>query len=314
MTFARASSIAGLLLALSTSGCGKIQTIPASPNPAVRIAEFAGSWMKAEAKNADLLYVSDLNRNAVFVFTYPAGEHVGTLKGLKRPHGECVDTAGNVWVTNGLDFSVVEYAHGGTSPIAKVSDPNGFPSGCAVDSVTGNLAVMNFSPGSGAGNVVVYAGAKGSPQQLPLSPAAIPYKGAYDAKGNLWVDGMTSSAKYFSFGEYLAAKHRWRPIILKHVMYFPSGVQWVGGELVVGDQVNLSGPSTVYEFSMRRGAGKLVGTTPLANSCDVLEFAVIGKTIVATNTCEKAIRYFAFPKGGTSTKVIRSGLSQPIGV
>lgn len=310
----RASFAAVALLAAGVTGCSRVDSIPTTLPANAVAGSVAGSWMKPNAKNADLLYVSDLNRNAVFVFAYPSGEHVGTIKGLKRPHGECVDAAGDVWVTNGLDQDLVEYAHGGTTPIATVPDPYGFPSGCAVDPTTGNLAVMNFAPGSGAGSVVIYAGAKGTGQQLPLSPAAIPYKGAYDNDGNLWVDGMTSSAKFFSFGEYIAANHQWRSIILKHRMYFPSGVQWVGNELVVGDQVNLSGPSTVYEFTIHHGHGTLVGTTMLANSCDVLSFVVIGKTIVAGGSCEKSIRFFAYPGGGMSTKTIKSGLSEPIGV
>jgi len=316
LRIARARSVAVVLAAAAAAGCGKVQSIPAPVAPNASLFEGAtGSWMKPQAKNADLLYVADLNRNAVFVFTYPAGDHVGTLRGFSKPHGECADAAGNVWVTNGTAQNLVEYAHGGTTRIATLADPNGFPAGCAVDPVTGNLAVMNFSLGSGAGSVVVYAGAKGAPQQLPLSTTAIPYRGVYDKKGNLWISGMTSDARFVVFSEYLAVRQRWRYIRLtKHVFALPSGLQWLGDELVVGDQGPIDSPSSVYEFSVRRGVGRLVGSTPLTNSCNMLEFVVIGKTIVTGNICEKAVRYFAFPGGGTSTRAIRSGLSQPIGV
>lgn len=297
------SWIAASLLIAGIAGCSQTESLPASV-----------SANAARIKNSDLLYVADLNRNAVLIFTYPAGEHIGTIKGLQRPHGECVDASGNVWVTNGLAANIVEFAHGGTTPIATLADPNAFPAGCAVDPVTGDLAVMNFPPGSGAGNVVVYAGAKGTGQQLPASFSIIPYKGAYDAKGNLWVEGSTSDGIHVIVGEYLALKHQWRSILLKHGIVHPGGLQWLGNELVVGDQGPIDSPSTVYEFSMKGAVGKLVGSTPLTNSCNMLEFVVVRKTIVAGNTCEKTVRYFAFPQGGMSTKAIRSGLSQPTGV
>lgn len=297
------SSIAALLPIVSSAGCSQTPSLPASVSASA-----------ARAKNSDLLYVADLNRNAVLVFTYPAGQHVGTIRGLQRPHGECVDAAGNVWVTNGLAEDLVEFAHGGTTPIATLTDPNAFPAGCAVDPATGDLAVMNFPPGSGAGSVVVYAGAKGTGQQLPTTFSIIPYKGAYDAEGNLWVEGSTSDGIHVIVGEYLALKHQWRSIRLKHAIIHPGGLQWVGDELVVGDQGPIDSPSTIYEFTMKGAVGKLVGTTPLANSCNMLQFVVAGKTIVAGNTCEKTVRYFAFPHGGMSTKTIKSGLSQPTGV
>lgn len=310
-----ASWVAALLLVAIGAGCSRAESLPAPVFPsAAREDGFAGSWMKPEAKNADLLYVADLNRNAVLVFTYPAGLHVGTIKGMARPHGECVDAAGDVWVTNGIAQNIVEFAHGGTTPIATLPDPNAFPAGCAVNQTTGDLAVMNFPPGSGNGDVVVYAGAKGSPRQLPASFPIVPYKGAYDDKGNLWIEGTPSDGAGVIFGEYLAIKHRWRSILLKHAIVHPGGLQWLKNELVVGDQGPIDGPSTVYEFSMNGIVGKLAGTTPLTNSCNMLEFVVVAKTVVAGNTCQKTVRYFAFPQGGMSRKTIKSGLSQPSGV
>lgn len=318
LRLSHASFVAAALLAAGIAACTRNDSIP-SPLPAnvSDAGRLNGSWMRPEAKKANLLYVADLDKNAILVFRYPSGEHVGTLKGLKRPHGECVDANGNVWVTNNLAQNIVEYAHGGTVPIATLSDPGGSPVGCAVDPTTGNLAVMNFSLGSGAGTVVVYAGAKGATQQLPApatSSAAIPYRAAYDAKGNLWLEGMNVYANYVAFSEYVANKRQWRSITLKHPVVLPGGIQWLGNELVVGDQGPIDGPSSAYEFSVRGTVGKLIRVTPLKNSCNMLEFVVIGKTLVAANTCVKSVRYFAFPAGGSSTKIVHGGLGEPAGV
>ncbi|MGA9275093.1 MAG: hypothetical protein WBV67_16560, partial [Candidatus Cybelea sp.] len=67
------------------------------------------SWMLPEAVSEDLLYVT--NYSTVMVFTYPAGKHVGTLKGFYSNVGECVDANGDVFVTNFKPVAVYEYAH-----------------------------------------------------------------------------------------------------------------------------------------------------------------------------------------------------------
>lgn len=296
-----------IALVAALAGCSKGASI--SPVPAAA----AGS-MTAKASNGALLYVADLNKNAVYVYTYPAGGLVGQLTGLSRPHGECTDAAGDVYVTNGLDQDILEYAHGGTTPIATLADPTMFPSACAIDPVTGNLAVVHSPLSTGPATVAIYVHAGGTPQPLPHSPVFDSYYLAYDAHGNIWVDGMNRKRKWFRFAEFLSAKQQWQRITFDHAIGLPGGVQWVGNTLVVGDQVNLDGPSVVAEFSMNGNTGKLLGFTPLKNSCNVLQFQVVGKTVVAPNTCKPAVLYFDFPKGGRSTKAIRWQLSQPVGV
>jgi hypothetical protein len=76
------------------------------------------SWMEASAKSGQLLYISDYTASNVTVYRYPAGALVGTLTGFDAPQGECVDSSGNVWITNSGTSQLFEYAHGGTSPIA----------------------------------------------------------------------------------------------------------------------------------------------------------------------------------------------------
>ena len=90
-------------------------------------------------------------RDSVFVFSYPGLSQVGTLKSLNySAQGECVDSAGDVFIaTSNASYTgtIFEYAHGGSTPIAELSDP-GYPWGCAVDPTTGTLAVSNLSDAS----------------------------------------------------------------------------------------------------------------------------------------------------------------------
>ena len=131
---------------------------PLAPNAAQPVRpDRSPSWMAPGAKKDDLLYVSDVATADVYVYSYPQGALVGTLTGFTRPAGLCVDTAGDVYVTDLFAFQIVEYSHGGTAPIATLKDQRKEPGDCAFDPTTGNLAVSNVSsPYSDPGNVAIY--------------------------------------------------------------------------------------------------------------------------------------------------------------
>src|SRR5262249_12342646 len=123
----------------------------------------------------------------VSVFSYPKGQLIGTLSGFSNPAGECVDQSGNVFITDAAfgdgAGSVYEYAHGGTAPVAQLTVPFDYPTGCAVDPITGNLAV------SAIAGLAVFPHASGTPTAyMDSSFQSMNYTG-YDAAGNLFVDG-----------------------------------------------------------------------------------------------------------------------------
>jgi hypothetical protein len=91
------------------------------------------SWMDPSAKTGSLLYVTDAGTNTVVVYSYPKFKIVGTLTGFTNPQGDCVDKANNVWIANTQTSQLIEYAHGGTTPIATLDDPNQYPVGCSFE-------------------------------------------------------------------------------------------------------------------------------------------------------------------------------------
>lgn len=304
----------GLLLAVAAlAGCAGGGT-PSTSQPLMPAVAAGASPIAPHAKAGDLLYVSDLNRNAVYIYTYPDAKLVGKLTGFSAPHGECSDAAGNVFIANERSQEIFEYAHGGTRRIATLEDPGYFPINCAVDPTTGNLAVTNMPLASSPGDVAIYPQAKGKPHLYTAPNIFFYYFAAYDRKGNLFVNGTQQQHAIFEFAELPAGSKAWKSITLEHHFNFPSAIQWIGSELVVGDQVDLSGPSTVYEFSLAGSLGKLTGQTWLADSCDVLQFEIDGDRLIAADDCGATVRYFAFPKGGNATKVVSDGLSQPVGI
>ena len=101
------------------------------------------SWMRPGAAGDSLLYVSNVGNGVVYVYDYKTGVQQGGLSGLQYPYGQCVDAAGDIYITQFFGATITEYTHGGTSPIKTLTGP-GFPIGCSVDPTTGNLAVSSW--------------------------------------------------------------------------------------------------------------------------------------------------------------------------
>lgn len=177
--------------------CGESQppigvhgTMPQSPALATR-AGRDGSWMLAEAKNEDLLYVSNTRpSNNVTVYSYVSHRLVGTLGNLSYPAGICVDKSGDVYIANEDGDDIIEYAHGGTTPIKTLADSDGAID-CSIDATTGNLAVANAGYIEGPpGSLYVFKNAEGSPTKYTDGDYIIHFNSCvYDSKGNLFVDG-----------------------------------------------------------------------------------------------------------------------------
>ena len=74
-----------------------------------------------------MLYVSDTETSDVYVYSYPAGKLMQTLKDFRVPGGECVDAKGDVFVANTGDEDVVEFAHGGSKPLRVAPRSGGLP-------------------------------------------------------------------------------------------------------------------------------------------------------------------------------------------
>jgi hypothetical protein len=109
-----------LVLVAVLSSCGNPGAFQ-SPVPPAEVApsNVGPSWMLPEAKSSDLVYAATFNYGKVYVYSYPAGKLVGTLTMTGSPQGECVDKAGNIWVTDDLingTQKILEYAHGRLPP------------------------------------------------------------------------------------------------------------------------------------------------------------------------------------------------------
>lgn len=304
--------VCAALVTLAACGGPPGQTAPPAATQQSAFTGHAGSWMKPDAKihKSDLLYVTDEGNYNVYVYEYPSGVLVGTLgSAYGSPTGLCVDKKGNIFVTEYNGQEVLEYAHGGTSPIQSLYDP-GQPIGCSVDPRTGNLAVANeMSPSGGYGNISIFTEAKGNAQVLQdLPDLELPYWCSYDNKGNLFIDGeLIQSGFHFSFAELPAGSSKFTAISVPDGAGTPpGGVQWDGKYITLGSASSENG--LIFQFDTSGSSATLEGTTMLSGFTRMPTYSILtsakrrarqGKTVIATSGSD--IGFFKYPAGGSAT-------------
>jgi hypothetical protein len=259
----------------------------------------------------DLLYLTSYAESAVKTYDWPGLEQSQKLKGFTHELGLCTDKKGNVFVANTNANNVVEYAHGGKKPIATLNEDGYQPDSCAVDPVSGDLAVTNlayYKYGSGMANLVIFRHATGHPQPYTIPTIYAYYMCGYDGRGNLIVDG-------YGYGSHGAPGFAILPHGAQHLQKLtlnpepaaPGGIQWDGKYWAIGDAY-----STIYRFDVTGSKGTKVGTTTLAESSTVFEFFISGDRIVAPEHETGKVQIFPYPGGGAPVGTIR-GLNLPFG-
>ncbi|HEY2473804.1 MAG TPA: hypothetical protein VGI19_03290 [Candidatus Cybelea sp.] len=280
-----------ILTAAAFAGCSGSQAIAPSATQLSNVIPTqgrGGSWMRS-GTSEDLLYVSDSGSNSVYVYSFPDGTLAGTLTGLNNPQGDCVDASQNVWIANAGANDTIEYAHGGTSPLATLHDPGKYPPfACAIDPTTGNLAITNAEPPYGRGEVMIYRNAQGTPRAYKVSSVPHLYYDGYDNQGNLFVDGITGNFGHrhhepnAAFAELAKHSKSFVGIPLYGGAFFarPGGVQWDGKYITV---VNVN---VVYEIKISGGHGNVVGSTTPSGTYDseVLATAISGSYLAASTS------------------------------
>jgi hypothetical protein len=266
-----------------------------------------------------LLYASDQDTNNVDIYNYPSGGLVGTATGGDGPYGQCVDKKGNVYVAEFDSGDVLEYAHGGTTPIQTFAT-NGYAIGCAVDK-KGDLAVSDFySFSGGQGSLEVFS--KGNPNNGK----------SYQASGcyYMWPPGADKKGDFIVEGEYsrinVCALMKGSSSMTTLTMSgfsidFPGGVQWDGKNIALTDQEYEGQYLTgIYQTKLSGSTLTSSGSTVLNDTCyngyvDVVQPFIVGKkntpvnnklgtTVVGGNLwCVNAgnpdLPYWAYPAGGS---------------
>lgn len=264
------------------SGCGGQPTAltPAIPKSTVvpwlqTPPVLRPATIKRSTSGQDLLYVSSTSGN-VYVYTYPRHRFVESLTGFIQPTGECVDAAGDVFITAYSSYSfssstIYEYAHGGTTPIATLDDP-GAALGCAVDPTTGNLAAANVFDNSNPynhefGSMAVYTEAQGTPTMYYSSEFGLLGSCGYDNGGALYLSVGTGGyqaylARLASGSTSIELINLNKQIHTGH--QFAPSVQWDGKHMTVSSlPQSTDGAVSVYRLSISGSNATVLGMTKL---------------------------------------------------
>lgn len=309
-SFSHRTALVAFIAASVCAGCSvpAAPTAPLTPGGANAL-RAKGSWMAPDAGRGDLLYVSDFQNDTVSVFSFPKGGFEGTLTGFAGPFGLCSDRAGNVFVTNAKPPEVLEFAHGGSSPIATLKDPGQFPYACSVDPTTGNLAVTNeYSRKSTPGSVAIYQHASGSPKLYFDASFYYMFFCGYDNAGNLFVDGEPAPSGGFAFAELPRGHAKLQDVTLDTAIGFPGGVQWDGKHLAVGDQV----ASTIYQFRIAGKTGTQTGSTHLNDAKQIVQFWKQGKYVVGPDAIYFRVGIYDYPGGGDAVRYLQYNWGLPV--
>jgi hypothetical protein len=232
----------------------------------------AKSWMSPDARAHDLLYVSDSSTYDVYAYSYPKLRPVGTLTDQNNPAGLCTDSKGNVFVTQLYGHQIVEYRHGGTTPVRTLSDPGYEPGACSVNPSTGDLAVANVvSDEFTQGNLVVYS--KGEGRIATYSPPGGASGGWFSVNdagyapgypgGNLYFAGTCNGA--FCAGVVPNGSSTAENVTLNARPQSPGTVQSDGVYITFADQTD----GTIYAYTFSGTNGTEVHSTTLSGSSDV---------------------------------------------
>ncbi|MGB7047487.1 MAG: hypothetical protein WBD57_04125 [Candidatus Cybelea sp.] len=283
-------------------------------------ASAARSWMAPDARRSkSLLYVADQGTNDVEVYSYPGGKLKGTLTGFQTPTGVCSNKAGDIFILNGNGTTVEVYAHGGSSPMRTLDLPGAPELNCSVDPTTGNLA-LGVAGGTCGDCFVVFAGGSGSATvYTPSGQTGFPGC-AYDNNGNLFCDAY-GSGDAFALYELPQGSSTVNTVSVSGTNGLTAGsMQWDGTALAFGAG---AGP-TLYQIQLSGSTGSVVGSTSLSGASFVWQFWITKNLGSKKHKGLRAIAptflnsvptagYWNYPAGGTATKTITDGLSEPDG-
>lgn len=303
---------AALLAACGASQNGGPGALPVGTVPGQAKAH---SWVRQGAKNEGLVYAEGNGCGGVCILSYPQGRLVGSIALSGNVGGDCSDSQGNVFITN--DTQVLEFAHGGITPIATLTLPGINAAACGVDAITGNLAVV-FGGGS-AGNIAIFANATGSPTLY--ASGISPYYCGYDNAGNLFVSGYHSYYPgYPQFAELPHGSADFLQLSISKSVDGPGQVQWDGSYITLeGRQPH---HIKISRLSISGSAATVVSVTQLRGPRFAHQTWIVGNRVIVPYSTQGSnsnkIGLWRYPKSG---KVVvkfgdfgQNGFTQILGV
>lgn len=300
----------GCMLAI-TAGCG-VGSQPSAPlaGAAQQVTVLPKTSIVLPPSSTDLLYVSYYRSRMVKIYSYPKGEVIGTIETPWTPHGMCADTNGHVWITT--SGKVVEYAHGGTSPLIMLDDGKRPAWACSWDATTGNLAVVNLrGQKTLVGDVMIYQGAHGVGKRYRDKNIEEYYGCGYDGSGNLFVTGYDRTAHKMVLTELPAGATKFQDINLLNdvIPHAYNDVQWDGENMVVSSPAE----NRLLRLKFTGTVGLTVRETKLYRMNGVAQFSIWSahgqgrRKVLGASIDNGNALMWRYPEGGSPLRRLSGG-------
>ncbi len=283
------------MLTALLSGCGGSPLPGAAPGVVVKAHRVDASPELLYAFNA-----TPYNNDYVYVVSWPQGRILDELGPFFAINGICTDGKANVFVLHwGVKGYITEYAHGRVKPIRSLQQRQRYPTGCAVDPITGDLAVTNVA------SVTIYRPHNRYPVPFTDPRIAVYDNDAYDSEGNLFVDGHSKNHAPV-LAELAKGSNAFTIIKLSaSIGKALTTLQWVNDELAVSTQFG----HEIYQVNISGSRGTVVGSTSLGK-CRPINTYIFRRT--AISNCG-ALTVFKYPRGAPPIKIY-PGLGAPQGL
>jgi hypothetical protein len=277
----------------------------ANTSPLSRYATIAPD---RHAKSKTFEYVIGFYGSYASVFDYPKSTaQIGTIENVGGQgctnvlYGYGKET---FWIL-ASDTAITEYKVP-EKPIKTLTDSVGQPSSCGMDT-SGDLAVGILS-GSGAGDIIIFKDASGSPTVIK-TPLAREYFDGYDNEGNLFADGFNSGSN-FELVELPKGSSKVEAITTSNTVDFPGSVQWDGTYLTVTDQV----ADAIYQYTISGTKATLEGTVSLSGAGDCAQTWIATGVVYCGDFYNEDGEVYKYPAGGKYIAVFTGDFDSPLGV
>jgi hypothetical protein len=193
MNYSKKVTVLSIGLLAASAGCsGTSMPVTPSNSAAAPFSHAIAGSMAANVSGKNVIYVSALSANTVYVYTKKLGMNanpapIGTITdGVSGPSGSFVDKHGNLFVANDGNFTVTMYPPGSTTWKLRYTGFE-YPLNVAVDS-KGLVYIVDFT----GEKVVEFP--KGSTHSKLTIPMSYPPHGvALDSTGNVYVSYNTGA-------------------------------------------------------------------------------------------------------------------------